>query len=147
MYGRPSPVAMALAPMVLPVPAGPRSRKLRMGMALLLVAWAWRQMLTTSGGIMYHSGSSGTSERSKALSVRVSSSTYLPTKSAWSITGPAALISLCPVRAKMVNSPAITLVGVNAPESSCVREMRMRLPDLSMFTLTCAGQPSSFMRL
>ena len=42
---------MALAPMVLPVPAGPRSRKFRIWVGLPVVSLACLQMSTTSGGI------------------------------------------------------------------------------------------------
>ena len=84
IYGRPSPAAMAFAPIVLPVPAGPRSRKFRICMDLPVVALACLQMSTTSFGMMYHSGSFGISIVSCGVKVRLFS-TYCPSKSAWSM--------------------------------------------------------------
>ena len=118
MYGSPSPAAMAFAPMVLPVPAGPRNRKFRICMGRPVVFCACLQISTTSGGMIYHSGSFGIRLSSNALKVRPGVRGYLPTKSVCSTTTPAFLITAGPVLAKIVNSPAVTLVGTKDPESS-----------------------------
>ena len=118
MYGSPSPAAMAFAPMVLPVPAGPRNRKFRICMGRPVVFCACLQISTTSGGMIYHSGSFGIRLSSNALKVRPGVRGYLPTKSVCSTTTSAFLITAGPVLAKIVNSPAVTLVGTKDPESS-----------------------------
>ncbi len=137
---------MAFAPMVLPVPAGPRRRKFRILVGLPVVSWACLQMSTASWGMMYHSGRMGTWARSAGLSTRLGFNTYWPIKSLWSMT----FVGLCtigsPFWVKMVNSPASTSVGWYSPESSWARETRIRLPDLSTFTFRWVGQALSLMR-
>ena len=115
-YGRLSPAAIAFAPIVLPVPAGPRSRKFRICIGLPVVSFACLQISTTSSGTTYHSGSFGISDCSSDEKVRLSNS-YCPTKSLSSTIVLAFLIVAGPVFAKIVNSPAKTEVGVNDPES------------------------------
>ena len=112
-------------------------------MARPVVFCACVQISTTSRGMMYHSGSFGIRLCSTGLSLRPGVSRYLPTKSECSITVLAFLITAGPVFAKIVNSPAVTLVGVKKPESSCPSDTRIRFPDLSTVILICAGQVSS----
>ena len=145
-YGRPSPAAMAWAPMVLPVPAGPRRRKLRMGMAFSLVLTACWQMLTTSFGMTYHAGSFGTSSFSRALRLRLGLMGYFPTKSQCSIRTVGLYTGAGPVCAMMENSPHTTVCGMYLPASSCTFGIRVRLPVLSIFSLIWAGQVSSLIR-
>ena len=145
-YGKPSPAAIACAPMVLPVPAGPRKRKLRMGMAFSLVLTACWQMPTTSLGMMYHAGSLGTSSFSRALRLRPGLMGYCPTKSLCSIRTAGLYTGAGPVWAMMENSPHTTVCGIYLPASSCVLGIRVRLPVLSMFSLMCAEQVSSLIR-
>ena len=94
----------------------------------------------------YHSGSVGTSVCSMAFSLRLGARTYFPTKSLWSMTFEGLCTTGFPFWVKMVNSPASTSVGWYSPESSWVRETRIRLPDLSTFTFRWAGQALSLMR-
>ena len=118
IYGRCKPAAIALAPWVLPVPAGPRKRKLRICMGFPVVLKACLQMSTTSSGMMYHSSSLGTIVSSSIERIRPPDSLYCPTKSLWSMASFAADTVTRPVFAKMVNSPAKTALGVYAPEPS-----------------------------
>ena len=74
-------------------------------------------MSTATLGMMYHSGSLGTRDCSTGVRLLGPSSNF-PTKSACSITVVALTTLAGPVLAKTVNSPAVTLVGVKAPESS-----------------------------
>ena len=145
MYGNPSPAAIAFAPIVLPVPAGPRKRKLRICIGLPVVIFACLHISTTSSGMMYQSGRVGTSCFSIGESVLACSS-YLPTKSECSTKELAFFIVAGPVFANIVNSPATTLVGIKLPESICACETRIRLPDLSTSTLTYALHDSSLIR-
>ena len=145
IYGKFSPAAIALAPIVLPVPAGPRNRKLRICIGFPVVSCACLQISTTSSGMMYQAGSAGINDCSTALKLLLPNS-YLPTKSSCSTNVVALPMVTRAVFAIMTNSPATTDFGSKRPESICAGETRIRFPDLSTFTLTWAGQVSSLMR-
>ena len=78
---RPRPAAMAFAPSVLPVPAGPRSRKFRILAVFPLDAMACLQTLITCFGRMYHGSNMGIRPDSLGFNTRAGFRVYFPAKS------------------------------------------------------------------
>ena len=96
------PAAIACAPIVFPVPASPRNRKLRIGWLEAVVILACSHTRTTSFGMMYQSGRIGTIAFSRSVRTRVES-VYFPTKSS-RLNEAVRAVGVPPI-CMMVNSP------------------------------------------